>query len=253
MPEIKSVESLYLIIGFLTPGLIATYIRSQFVTGRGPRHTEAALSYVVISIVYYALAYPAVEYVLSITGPGRWKALCWFGLIFVGPVFFGLLLGLNTQREWFRRILRRLKMNPVHAMPTAWDWRFGAMREEWVMVTLKDGTKFSGYCGANSFMSSDPNERDIYIQQVFDRNKKDQWIPRSSSVLIAGGTIQTVEFWPIKSNGEKNDGKENRQLRRLAKPVAKRLPAKHGTAQHRERRIQAAKRPSAHNRPRRAF
>ena len=27
---------------------------------------------------------------------------------------------------------------------------------QWVLVTLKDGTRFAGFCGTGSFMSSDP-------------------------------------------------------------------------------------------------
>ena len=34
MPDLTSLENLYLIVGFLAPGLIVLFVRSQFVTGR---------------------------------------------------------------------------------------------------------------------------------------------------------------------------------------------------------------------------
>ena len=34
MPDLKSLDNLYLILGFLVPGLIALFVRSQFVPGR---------------------------------------------------------------------------------------------------------------------------------------------------------------------------------------------------------------------------
>lgn len=200
MPNIASLSSLYLILAFLVPGLITMFVRAQFITGRGPTHAEAALSYLILSIIYYALTLPFVDYVLSLQEAGYHKALCWFALVFIGPAVFGLLLGLNTKFEWLRGLLKRWGINSVHAMPTAWDWKFGNAQESWVLVVLKDGTKFAGYCGVNSFMSSDPKERDLYIQQVFDVGDDNKWQRRESSVLICAGEIRTVEFWPVKKS-----------------------------------------------------
>ena len=42
------------------------------------------------------------------------------------------------------------------------------MPPQWVLVTLKDGTRFAGYCGPQSFISSDPAEHDMYIEQTYD-------------------------------------------------------------------------------------
>lgn len=70
---------------------------------------------------------------------------------------------------------------------------------EWVLVTLKNGTRFAGFCGTDSFMSSEPAERDLYIQWVYDLDDEDNWQPRGETgLLIAGGEISTIEFWPYK-------------------------------------------------------
>ncbi len=66
MTEVKSIEQLSLVLGFLVPGLVALYVRSQSLTGR--------------------------------------------------------------------------------------------MQASWVLVTLKDGTRFAGFCGSASFISPDPQE-----------------------------------------------------------------------------------------------
>lgn len=168
MPDLKSPDDLYLILGFLVPGLIALFVRSQFVTGRSPPHTAALLSYLTVSVVYYALALPIAGSVMWMDEQGRPDAFAWFGLVFVGPAIFGLFLGINAQRGLSRSLLRWCRLNPVHVMPTAWDWKFGGMKEQWILVTLKDGTRFAGFCGKDSFMSSDPAERDIYIQWIYD-------------------------------------------------------------------------------------
>ena len=49
-------------------------------------------------------------------------------------------------------------------------------------------------------MSSDPTERDIYIQRIYDINDEKNWSPRGENgVLIAAGEIKTIEFWPYTS------------------------------------------------------
>lgn len=206
MPDIGSLKNLYLVLGFVVPGLIILFVRTQFLTGRSPKHSEAILSYITISVIYYALSLPLVEWTLSINEPGFQKSAAWFFLIFIGPMIFGGILGLVTQKEWVRKIAQSFGLNPVHFMPTAWDWKFGNMHEQWVMVTLKDKTCFAGYCGKGSFMSSDPNERDLYIEQIYDLDKQDKWeIRERNSVYISHGEIRTIEFWPIKNGDTEND------------------------------------------------
>jgi hypothetical protein len=101
MPNLKSLDNLYLILGFLVPGLIALFVRSQFVTGKRLHHTAALLSYFAVSLIYYALALPFTGLVLSIQETGCQKVAAWLALIFVGPAVLGLLLGINIQKIFF--------------------------------------------------------------------------------------------------------------------------------------------------------
>ena len=206
MLDLKYPDDLYFILGFLVPGLIVLFVRSQFVTGRRPSHSAELLSYLTVSVIYYALALPFVDFVLSIHAPDYCKVLAWFTLIFIGPAALGLILGINAQKSLFRRVLQICRLNPVHVMPTAWDWKFGGMTDQWVLVTLKDGTRFAGFCGSDSFMSSDPAERDIYIQWIYDIDDKNRWSSRGENgVLIAAGEVRTIEFWLYTSKENANE------------------------------------------------
>lgn len=200
MPELKSIDNLYLILGFLVPGLIVIFVRAQFVTGWRPSHSTTILSYFTISVIYYALALPFVDFVLSIKELGYGKVLAWLTLIFFGPAAFGLFLGINAQKNLFFRGLQWLRLNPVHVVPTAWDWKFGRMGSQWVLVTLKDGIRFGGFFSSGSFASSDPNERDIYIQWLHDIDGENKWHScGDKTVLITSGQVKTIEFWPYKT------------------------------------------------------
>ena len=197
MSNLMFLDNIYLALLFFVPGLVVLFVRSQFVMGAKIPHSAAWLPYLAISVIYYALAFPLIEFVVAIDEPVYGKILAWFSLVFAGPAVLGLVLGINIQENLFRRLLQRCGLNPVHVIPTAWDWKFGNMTEQWVLVTLKDGTRFAGFCGSDSFMSSDPAERDIYIQQVYDVDDNDNWSSSGEkALLITADEVQTVEFWP---------------------------------------------------------
>ncbi len=195
------------------------YIRSQFMTGRHRPSSEALLLYLVISIAYYALITPLVDLLLpeqsgktttaiySVLSQesGDRSPLHWLLIVFVVPALVGFFLGFNVQRNLLRSALRLLRINLVHAIPTAWDWKFGDRKAQWVLVTLNDGTQFAGFFGSNSFISTSPGERDMYIQYLYDIDNKNNWTPRGrSGVLITSGKIKTIEFWPFNPEEDTN-------------------------------------------------
>ena len=213
MQALQTANNLYPILLFLVPGFIILFVRSQFVTGRRPARSTTVLSYLIVSVIYYALAQLFIDLVLAAPTHGKgWTLAGWFALIVVGPAILGLVAGFNIQYDLLRRGLQRFGLNPVHVVPTAWDWKFGGMTPQWVLVTLKDGTRFAGFCGPESFMSSDPAERDIYIERIHDVDDGNKWLPRDvngifNGVLIAAGEIQTIEFWPYIPEENANDEK----------------------------------------------
>ncbi len=146
MPKLLSLNSLYLILLFIVPGFIALSVRSQFIITRSPSDRNTTLlSSLTISVVYGALVLPFVD--PALLQKSLWV---WFGLVFVGPVALGLLLGINVQQDLVRRLLNRFGLYTVHAIPTAWDWKFSGMEEQWILVTLKDGTRLAGFYGSQS-------------------------------------------------------------------------------------------------------
>ena len=203
MPTLDSIKSLEFVLVFMVPGLVALYARSQFLTGRLPELKEAAPSYLALTLVYYALTYPFFAYVVSIDVDGPWRLAMWFGLVFLGPIIFGSVLGVIASRGIIRAILSKFGFRVVHPMPTAWDYKLGDEAEQYVLVKLKDGTEFAGIFGGRSFASSDPNERDLYIEKVFDLSKTNQWKPRKGNgVWLKGEEIQSIEFWSFDDLGD---------------------------------------------------
>jgi hypothetical protein len=204
MPSIPDVSNLQLVIAFVLPGFIASYIRSQFLHGRWPRPSEALLVYLTLSALYLAIVTPLVGLAAKTSPDSIVGLLAWFGLVFVGPVVLGVALGLGARASIVHRVAHRLGLQTVHPMPTAWDYRFSGGKPGHLLVRLKDGTKFAGYCSDRSFTSSDPLERDILIEQIYEIGDDNKWVIQpGKSALVAGGEISTIEFFEeAKQHGE---------------------------------------------------
>jgi len=196
--NLATLDSIYIALAFLVPGFVISNIRNQFLTGQERQGSELLIRYLCYSAINYA-TFGWILYIGIATQTNVFvKAIIWVLITLIGPAAIGLLAGISAQRDWFRKIYHWLGINPVHVIPTAWDYKFARMAGEWVLVVLKDGTKFAGFCGARSFASSIPNERDLFIQEIFDIDEDNRWIPTEKSVLIAHSEIRTVEFWPVK-------------------------------------------------------
>ena len=193
MDGILSNENLSTVMAFVVPGFIALSVRSQFVTGVSSFDTkERFLSYAAISVVYGTLA-------IRVVGSDQFLNSNWIFLLvlFAGPVILGLILGINIQKDVFRRVLSKLGLFTIHPVPTAWDWKFGSsLKEQWVLITLKNGVSFAGLYGKESFSTSSPEERDLYIQWIYDINEDGTWfLPGNKGVLITAEEVSTIEFW----------------------------------------------------------
>lgn len=206
MPELSDPTTLYLTFAFVVPGLVISYFRAQFTTGRMQSHSEAILSYLALSALYGALILPVVGSLPEGPVDERTNILYWVGLVFFGPAIVGSLLGYSSRTNAVRRLLNYLGINPVHAVPTAWDWKFGGMKEQLILVTLKDDTKFPGYCGQASFMSSDPDERDLYVEKIYAWGEDDAWIDNGGHGLwVNASEIKTIEFFRVENEGKQHD------------------------------------------------
>lgn len=198
MLDMKGVTNVQLVIAFIVPGLIITYVRARFITGRMEKFSEATLSYLSLTIVYYGLAMPFVNWTVD-RPPGFVTTMCWWTLIAVGPAIFGVLIGVGAQRGWIRCLAHRLGMRPVHSTPNAWDWKFSVCQNSrFVMVTLANDDTVAGIFGPGSFASSDPAERDIYLEELWNvPDDGTAWTPRpdKQGILIPAKEIRHIQFW----------------------------------------------------------
>ncbi len=204
---VESLETVLLTCIFIAPGFIVDGIVNAFCPN-GKRNEAVYFLYcLVYSVVHCAVC--SWAYILA------WKLeevhLTWFlilmcGIALVGAAILGIIIGLFKSRQWLRRLIRKLKCNISHPIPSAWDYYFSKQEPSHIIVTLIDGTKIYGYYGFKSYSSSDSDERDIYIEKTYVENDGNLWAEDSESkgIYIPQSQIQIIEF----IQGENKNGEQ---------------------------------------------
>jgi len=99
-------------------------------------------------------------------------------------------------RTAVRRLLARYGIYTVHPVPTAWDYVFSQSAGSWMIITLADASTVAGVFSARSFASSDPSDRDLYLEQIYKIEDDGLWqpVPMNRGGRIRGEAIRAIEF-----------------------------------------------------------
>jgi hypothetical protein len=207
--KINSIEQIYLVLVFLAPGLITLFVRSQLIAGRRPKTFEYAVEYIIVSTLYFAVFLPFVELVLATREPAWLRAILWALMLAIFPASIGLILGAGTQKGWWRYLLGKAKLSMVSPYPTGWDWVFGRLGAPiYLLITLEDGSRVAGLFGFDSLAASKPEERDIFIEEIYEFDGETQWIPRvpKQGILVPYKSIKYIEIWGLSGQARIQNG-----------------------------------------------
>lgn len=198
MPFTNS-ETFFYVLAFIVPGFIVQWVLSGFVPTRKEEVQISLLRAFILSCLNYAIWCWLIFIIYSnrwINNPTWLAAFCLFLIVFVSPLGIGLILGRLSRSAKFASFLEKMKLDVMHAIPNSWDYTFGRKQESWILVTLTDGGTISGWFGTKSFASSEPTERDLYIEQVWDNDEEGGWQkrPRTGGILILSSQIRYIEF-----------------------------------------------------------
>ena len=114
----------------------------------------------------------------------------------IGSALLGFVIALIKQSQCISWILSKLKINIMHATPTAWDYLFFNQGSAFIIVTLTDDTKLYGWYSSNSFTSSDQDERDIFVEIGYKLSKDGKWEEdtQSGGFYVPKDQIKYIEF-----------------------------------------------------------
>ena len=127
-----------------------------------------------------------------------WTSLVALGMIVILPTLYGLCAGTWRQKRWGARLLEKLGLKTFeqHHIPTAWDHLFSKIRPAWVVVTLKNGNKVYGFMGTASYLSSESEERDIYISHTLQlaESGEMEFVKNTRGIYIAASEVSVISF-----------------------------------------------------------
>jgi len=197
-----------MLIVFLVPGYVWRTVEGQFVyLDRRLEWEKFALGLLCRStFVHLPIApwtYQAWLANLHETQPALTAVLI-FALLFIQPTLLGLLAGISQQNGLFRWLILKSRLSTFeqHKIPSAWDRVFSNITTKWVIVRLKNGGRIYGYLGTNSYASSDPQERDLYISHVV-HPAKDRFVfaKDTAGIYLRGDEIVSIEMLEPPSAG----------------------------------------------------
>jgi Family of unknown function (DUF6338) len=199
--KLQDFSNLYFVVSVLVPGFIYSGVVSNFVPMRRSKEKEVLLlRYLTATAFNYAICSPLI-YLLTFglifsTRP-IWQAFCWFAIIFIVPVILAVGHARIIQKDGLGWFYRLLGLRPISPIPTGWDWIFSTTDPCYVLITLNDGTEIAGYFGGRSMASSEPEHKDIYIEQVYKMPEDGgTWeaVEGSLGMHIDGTNIAYIEF-----------------------------------------------------------
>ena len=206
---IDSLETALLICVFIAPGFIIDGIVNAF-SPIGKRNSGVYFLYCSLYSIFHCAIY---SWAYILVWEHDWPhptvfILIMGGITIVGACILGIIVGLFKSREWLRKLANKCKFNVSSSIPTAWDYLFSIQSAVYVLITLTDGTEYYGYYGENSYTSSSSDERDIYIEKLYDFDDENGWIENKQSVglLLNCTQIQSIEFF--QKGDDTNEGRQ---------------------------------------------
>lgn len=197
--------SIFQIMVFVVPGFVLNSVLSMLVPLKDESWDLSLLRFVTFSSINYALWAWLIFLVVGnefFLGHPMRAAMAWVLIVLLSPIILGIIAGKTRQTGIVRNALSRLGINTLHPDPSAWDYFLSKTSPVWALIKLIDGTSVAGYFGPESSASSDPKERDIYLERVY--NVQDGvWQPleRTAGILIRGDQIRWVGFFSKESGG----------------------------------------------------
>jgi hypothetical protein len=198
----ETFSAVILIIVFLVPGFVWRVVEGKLIyLDKALEWEKFALGLLTRSAFVYLPFSPLILHGWKerwIETYPIWTGAAAIGFLVVLPSLYALASGAARQKALGAKILQQigLKTFEQHHIPTAWDYLFSKFEPAWVVVTLKNGNKIYGFMSTNSYLSSDPKERDIYISHMLSKSAEGalEFVNNTRGVYIHADEVSVIEF-----------------------------------------------------------
>ncbi len=196
-----TLNQIVVFLAFIIPGFVLARVKRMAYPTMEVATADTMLDSLALSCVIHALAAP-VWYLTYIRGwylthPAVFALLA-LGILLLLPGLLGLVYIKGSSTKVGRAAREFLGL--PHPDPTAWDYLFRKQRAYWIWLTFKSGKMMAGLFGPNSFASSFPQKRDLYVEKLLrldEAGRVVELIEGSAGALVMMNDLERVEFFEI--------------------------------------------------------
>ncbi|EJD1896784.1 TPA: DUF6338 family protein [Escherichia coli] len=206
--DILEKGKLFLFVLFIMPGFISMRVYRLFHPSADSDTSKVLIDVVSYSCINFSLLLIPIYLIeinnIFISHPVLYYLFYLFVLIII-PVLLPIILLKIRSCEKVKRVL-------PHPIGRSWDYFFSTRQCCWVLVTLKNGKKYGGYYGSQSFASNSPEPEQIYLEKHWaldDDGDFDHELADTLGIIILTNEIESVEFIKVKTLEPNNSEEEN--------------------------------------------
>lgn len=215
MPPLANINYWLCLLFFIVPGMIIFSIRSLFIPIYDRNRASNIFRFLMYSSWNLLISLPLIAHfrpdIFEIDSFNIFENI-WIVILylFVLPIVEGLIWSyLNTKkinckfvRPFFEKVLH---LNIINPAPTAWDSLFYDDKERIIEVVFSDNERIYGFWGTNSYVSSENDTRDLYLEFLFTKNEDGTFdkIETNEGLLINETKIKQLIFHKVDTERDK--------------------------------------------------
>ncbi|MBJ9194655.1 DUF6338 family protein [Citrobacter freundii] len=206
--DILEKGKLFLFVLFIMPGFISMRVYRLFHPSADSDTSKVLIDVVSYSCINFSLLLIPIYLIeinnIFISHSVLYYLFYLFVLIII-PVLLPIILLKIRSCEKVKRVL-------PHPIGRSWDYFFSTRQCCWVLVTLKNGKKYGGYYGSESFASNSPEPEQIYLEKHWaldDDGDFDHELTDTLGIIILTNEIESVEFIKVNTLEPNNSEEEN--------------------------------------------
>jgi vacuolar-type H+-ATPase subunit I/STV1 len=201
MTEIFDINRIQLILIFIIPGFVSYKVWSLLIPSKDIAIKDYIIEIICYSFINFALLFWLINIAENIQG--LLQSLLYLIILFIAPIIWPLI--------WIKIVKsKRLKGKIVYPTPKAWDFFFGLGKPCFMLIHLHTGKMIGGLYYLDSYSSSYPQQKDLYLKEVWNITEKGEFLNKieaTEGLLISYDVIEYIElFNPYPDNKEKNNG-----------------------------------------------
>lgn len=192
--DIWEPEKIILFLALFMPGFISIKVYELIVATKHRDFSDSVPEAIGYSVLNFAVLSWLIFLISSSDFNKNSPKLYYLYIIlifFIFPIIWPLLFIWASKLKFIKRYI----LSPIN-MP--WDEVFSRREAYWVIIHMKDGRKIGGKYGKFSRASAFPNQRQIYLEKLWELDNNNVFlkkIERSNGAIFFEDEISVIEFF----------------------------------------------------------